>query len=111
MYLNRAEAILNGASVSGVTAISDLNAIRANRGVEPLTSCAFGDVKLERRLELAYEGHYLWDLGRWGDPVERTDFTGNASFKDFAFPSYKWALPIPQSQIDINPNLEQNPGY
>lgn len=111
MYLNRAEAILNGASVSGVTAISDLNAIRANRGVEPLTSCAFGDVKLERRLELAYEGHYLWDLGRWGDPVERTDFTGNAAFKDFAFPSYKWALPIPQSQIDINPNLEQNPGY
>ena len=73
--------------------------------------CAFGDVKLERRLELAYEGHYLWDLGRWGDSVERTDFTGNASFKDFAFPSYKWALPIPQSQIDINPNLEQNPGY
>lgn len=111
MYLNRAEAILNGASVAGATAISDINAIRANRGVEPLTSCAFGDVKLERRLELAYEGHYLWDLGRWGDPVERTDFTAGDSFKNIPFPSYKWALPISQSELDINPNLVQNPEY
>lgn len=111
MYLNRAEAILNGASVSGTSAMADLNALRANRGVEPLTSCGFGDVKLERRLELAFEGHYLWDLGRWGDSVERTDFTGSDSFRNFPFPSHKWALPIPQREIDINPELEQNPGY
>lgn len=111
MYLNRAEAILNGASVSGTTAMADLNTLRANRGLEPLTSCGFGDVKLERRLELAYEGHYLWDLGRWGDSVERTDFTGNAAMKDIPFPSEKWALPIPQREIDINTNLVQNPGY
>ncbi len=111
MYLNRAEAILNGASISGTTAIADVNAIRANRGLEPLKSLGFADMKLERRLELNYEGHYLYDLARWGDPVERTDFTAADSFKDIPFPSYKWALPIPQREIDINPNLVQNPEY
>lgn len=111
MYLNRAEAILNGANVAGTTAIADVNAIRANRGVEPLKSLGFADMKLERRLELNYEGHYLWDLARWGDPVQRTDFTATDNFKDIPFPSYKWALPIPQREIDINPNLVQNPEY
>lgn len=111
MYLNRAEAILYGASVSGVTAMSDVNELRANRGLEPLTSCGVGDIKLERRLELAYEGHYLWDLGRWGDPVERTDFTGNPTYQNIPFPSHMWALPIAQREIDINPNLVQNEGF
>jgi len=111
MYLNRAEAILNGASISGTTAIADVNAIRANRGVDALTSLGFADMKLERRLELAYEGHYLWDLGRWGDGVVREDFTAGDNFKDIPFPSYKWALPISQSELDINPNLVQNPEY
>ncbi len=111
MYLNRAEAILNGASISGATAISDINAIRANRGIDPLTSCGYGDIKLERRLELAYEGHYLWDLGRWNDPVERTDFTESENYANIPFPSYKWALPISQRELDINPNLVQNPEY
>ena len=92
-------------------AIADINAIRANRGVEPLKSFGFADMKLERRKELNYEGHYLWDLARWGDPVQRTDFTAADNFKDIPFPSYKWALPIPQREIDINPNLVQNPEY
>lgn len=109
MYLNRAEAILNGASVQGVTAISDINAIRTKRGLESLTSLGFADVKLERRLELAYEGHYLWDLGRWNEGVVRTDFTAGDNYKNIPFPSYKWALPIAQRELDINPNLEPNP--
>ena len=111
MYLNRAEAILNGANVAGVNAVDDVNAIRVNRGLEPLSGLGFADLKLERRLELNYEGHYLYDLARWNDPVQRTDFTAGATFKDIPFPSYKWALPIPQREIDINPNLVQNPEY
>ena len=27
------------------------------------------------------------------------------------FPSYKWALPIPKSEREVNENLEQNPEW
>ena len=91
--------------------MTDINTLRANRGVDALTSIGMADIKLERRLELAYEGHYLWDLGRWGQGVERTDFTAGDQYKNIPFPSYKWALPLPQRELDINPNLVQNPEY
>ncbi len=109
MYLNRAEAYLKLNKITEAQA--DINAIRANRGVDALTSIGIADIKLERRLELAYEGHYLWDLARWGQGVERTDFTAGDQFKNIPFPSYKWALPLPQRELDLNPNLVQNPEY
>ena len=109
MYLNRAEANLKLSKIAEAQA--DINAIRANRGVDALASIGMADIKLERRLELAYEGHYLWDLGRWGQGVERTDFTAGDQYKNIPFPSYKWALPLPKRELDINPNLVQNPEY
>lgn len=110
MYLNRAEALVNGAKIAGVTPISDLNAIRSNRNVGDISSAGRGDIELDRRLELAYEGHYLFDLARWGKPVKRTDYT-EVNNKDIDFPSYLWALPIPKGELDINPNLKQNSNY
>ncbi|MEZ5070969.1 MAG: RagB/SusD family nutrient uptake outer membrane protein [Bacteroidales bacterium] len=64
MYLIRAEAILNGASVSGVTATDDLNTIRTNRDASELdvAGTTLAAVYLERRMELCYEGHELFDL-------------------------------------------------
>lgn len=109
MYLNRAEAYFKQSKIT--EAMADINAIRANRGVDALTSIGMSDIQLERRLELAYEGHYLWDLGRWGKGVERTDFTAGDQYKNIPFPSYKWALPLPQRELNINPNLVQNPEY
>lgn len=111
MYLTRAEAIKNGATVSGVTALDDINKIRNNRGATPYT----GDVTLEevwkeRRIELNFEGHHLFDLARTGRSLSRTDFDGAVN-KDIPFPDYRWALPIPQQELDANPNMEQNPEY
>lgn len=108
MYLIRAEAILNGASVSGVTALSDLNTIRAARNASELTSAGAAAVALERRLELNFEGHLWFDLDRTGGSVSYSDGVVNRSID--ANSPY-WALPIPKSQIDIDENLEQNPGY
>lgn len=108
MYLIRAEAILNGASVSGVTALSDLNTIRAARNASVLTSAGAAAVALERRLELNFEGHLWFDLDRTGGSVSYSDGVVNRSID--ANSPY-WALPIPKSQIDIDENLEQNPGY
>ena len=111
MYLNRAEALVNGANIAGVSAVNDLNVITSNRGAETYKSAGREDVFVERRKELAWEGHLLFDLSRLGRPLERNDYTGDAINKNIDYPNYKWALPISQAELDVNPNLVQNPGY
>jgi len=109
MYLNRAEALVNGATVSGVTALSDLNAIRKNRNASLLSSAGQGDVANERRLELNFEGHYWFDLGR--------NANGSIAYQDSRrgdnvdATSKFWALAIPKREYDVNENLSHNPGF
>lgn len=104
MYLNRAEALVNGATISGTTARADLNAIRANRGVAALSSAGSEVVFAERRLELAFEGHLWFDYARTGRASVRSDYP-------LAADSYMWSLPIPKRELDVNANLVQNEGY
>ena len=109
MYLNRAEALVNGASISGASALNDLNTIRANRGASALTSAGAAAVALERRLELNFEGHYWFDLGRTASgSIAYSDSrrTGNIDAT-----SKFWALPIPKREYDVNENLSHNPGF
>ena len=113
MYLNRAEALVKGASVSGATAVSDLNQITSNRGAEAYTSVGMSDIQTERRKELAWEGHYFFDLARWGLALTRSasDYPLCSTNLNVEFPSYRWALPVPKRELDINENLKQNEGY
>ncbi|WP_224997869.1 RagB/SusD family nutrient uptake outer membrane protein [Cesiribacter sp. SM1] len=66
-------------------------------------------LKHERLLELAGEGHRWNDLMRWGDlgPELADRDPGFANFE----PGKHELLPIPQRDLDINPNLEQNPRW
>ena len=105
MYLIRAEAAVNGA---GSTALADLNTIREIRGASPLKSAGAADVAMERRLELNFEGHLWFDLDRTGGSISYSD--ANVT-REIPATSQYWALPIPKSQVDINENLVQNPGY
>lgn len=107
MYLNRAEAILNGAAISGATARGDMEAIANKRGA---TVPAQPNIFEERRKELFFEGHIVYDYARTGTPLVRTDFDG-VNNKDVPFPNYRWAMPIPKREMDANPNMVQNPGY
>lgn len=111
MYLNRAEALANGASISGASALSDINTIRSNRGADELTSVGPAAIADERRMELNFEGHTWFDLGRttagkvtYSDPVERkiTDVPADSKY---------WALAIPKREYDVNSNLSHNPGF
>lgn len=111
MYLNRAEAIFRGADITGVTPEDDINEIRSNRNVATIGSVTLQDIKNERRMELAWEGHHVFDLARWGDGLTRTDFTLGTMNQNIPFPDYRWALPIPQRELDVNENLVQNEGY
>ena len=65
----------------------------------------------ERQCELCFEGHRWFDLMRTGRTLEVL----NEDFKNrglaFSVEEYELLLPIPQGQIDIDPDLEQNPGY
>jgi hypothetical protein len=68
----------------------------------------------ERRVELAMEVHRYDDLVRW----HRAGIINIAEDIDFgnALANQNWnerhlLKPIPQREIDNNPNLDQNPGY
>jgi hypothetical protein len=110
MYLIRAEALLNGASVAGATAVGDVNAIRSNRGASTLGDITLNELYLERRRELCYEGHERFDLARTGRGLTRADYDGAVN-QNIPFPDYRWAMPIPQAEIDANASMEQNPDY
>ncbi|MFN8258114.1 MAG: RagB/SusD family nutrient uptake outer membrane protein [Bacteroidales bacterium] len=109
MYLIRAEAVLNGASGD---ALADYNAIRTNRGLSAATNVIADDIFDERRRELCFEGHLLFDYARLQKSLVRTDednrITGTLNVP---FPSYLWAMPIPLSEMEANPNMVQNEGY
>lgn len=110
MYLNRAEALIEGATIDGVTAADDLKTIAENRGAATQVATRTG-VYEERRLELAWEGHLWFDLARTKRDMTRSDFTGDPDAKDIPAGDDRWAMPIPLREYDVNPNLTHNPGY
>lgn len=118
MYLIRAEALLNGASVTGATALGDYNTIRTNRGLPAVaTAPTLTTIYEERRRELCFEGNELFDLARTSRSLTRVDYTGslrqNVAFvvNGSATDNYLWVMPIPQGECDANVNMVQNPLY
>lgn len=72
------------------------------------------DIINERRKELAFEGQRYLDLLRLNLDVVRVNLNGNYGgtvplLLEASNPKRQW--PIPQSERDANPNIEQNPGY
>lgn len=108
MYLNIAEAVLNGAT--GHDGVAALKAVADSRGATPQNVTSEG-VFTERHKELAWEGHLWFDLARTKRNMTRTDFVGDASAKDLEWGNYKWAMPIPLREFGVNINLVQNEGY
>ena len=62
-------------------------------------------VQDERYKELHHEGKRWWDLLRWDIYQSRMAEFGKV------VQEFRRLYPIPQSQLDQNPNLTQNPGY
>jgi tetratricopeptide (TPR) repeat protein len=113
VYLNRAEAYAN--LNRDDPAQDDLNTIRrrAHPSAEPVTATGaalIDEILLERRKELAFEGHLLFDRTRNGRGVER-DYCDGATWCNEAYPNPRFILPIPLDAMNANDALVQNDGY
>ncbi|MCX3266480.1 RagB/SusD family nutrient uptake outer membrane protein [Pedobacter agri] len=91
--------------------------VRQRAGLATLTAAKPGlnqaqfltQLKHERLTELAGEGWRWADLQRWGD-LSPALATRDADFTGFIVGKHE-VYPIPQSDIDLNSNLTQNPKY
>ncbi|WP_114938863.1 RagB/SusD family nutrient uptake outer membrane protein [Mucilaginibacter endophyticus] len=129
IYLNYAEA--EAALGNSSEALNYLNKIRVRAGMPIVnaTGAALTDaIRHERRIELCFEGHRFFDIRRWGmAEIGSKDALGititptspaNTSFtykvttiqKRTWVPSFYY-YPIPRKEIQINPNIKQNPNY
>ncbi|MBE7177384.1 MAG: RagB/SusD family nutrient uptake outer membrane protein [Mucilaginibacter polytrichastri] len=111
VLLMRAEA-LNELGGGNAEALSLLNQVRTRAklpvktAAELGTQAAFRDfVAKERRVELAFEGERWFDLLRTGKAIATLQAAGKPITEKFLL------FPLPQDELDRNPNLVQNPGY
>lgn len=139
MYLTYAEAAVESGTNTGI-ALGYINLVRARVGHVAATALTRDLVRRERRVELAFEGLRYFDVARWdlgaqtmngpfyGSRLGTVDVTngnvtwtgdGNVVTQDnyievenrVFHPERNYLYPIPQSEIDANPNMVQNPGY
>ena len=122
VYLNMAEAQyrLNGGGLAHLDAVRSQRYLPFVAGTETGTAL-WNAIMLERRLELAFEMDRFFTLKRLGLAMTRNAVEGDyanglgtkveATALTIPAGNYKWQLPIPQFQRDLNSNLEQNPGY
>lgn len=94
-----------------------VNQVRTRVGLPNTTAANQGDMALaiekERRLELAFEGQRWFDLVRTGRAIAVMNAQKDASGNNLNYnvKDYQLVYPVPQTQLDLNPLLQQNPGY
>ncbi len=107
VLLMAAEALVRG-NGSAAEAQGYLNQVRSRVGLPAVTASGndlLDAIYLERRKELALEGHRYWDLIRTGKAATVLGSTG------FQAGKHEY-LPLPQAELDrTNGRLQQNPGY
>lgn len=107
VLLTYAEAIMEieGGVSSNTEALEAFNQVRTRAGLESLLQIDKEIMLQERRVEFAFENHRWFDLLRSGKAIEILTLHG----KNIA--TYNLLFPIPLAEMEINPKLEQNPGY
>lgn len=111
----------NNMFADAATTIQELRTARGSATATPASytnlNVALTDIMLERRLELCYEGHRWLDIKRVG-PELGIGVTRNsvdcASFEgicDISSSDFRFTLAIPQSEINGNTAISQNPQY
>ncbi|SEG01101.1 Starch-binding associating with outer membrane [Halpernia humi] len=109
VYFIRAEAALHLNKITEAT--QDVNKIRNRAGLADLNIPLTIDVLLnEKRKEFPMENKYFFDLMRNHKNVVRNSGCISTNCSP-TYPNDKFVAPIPQSAVEINSNIIQNPGY
>ncbi|MCS3663790.1 hypothetical protein GGP65_001402 [Salinibacter ruber] len=122
-YLIYAEATVRGASNGDIgQAVSLVNDLRQRAGLgrdvassdlQDLDQSGTPFLLQERGRELFWEARRRMDLIRFGR-FTGSEYTWSWKGDDQAgasIPDYRALYPLPQSELQVNPNLEQNTGY
>ncbi|GAB3642485.1 RagB/SusD family nutrient uptake outer membrane protein [Spirosoma arcticum] len=101
---------------NAAAALPLLNRVRKRVGLADKAGLSQADVRLaieqERRVELAFEGHRWFDLVRTGRALPVLQAKSTAIGIKTNLMANNLVFPVPQSQIDINPDkIKQNAGY
>jgi hypothetical protein len=119
MILRTSEVVLNRAEARArqgkdALATADLNQTRVRAGLTAIPTSGAGsltgillinEILKERRIELAFEGHRLWDLLRTNRDIVKPSGT------TLLTTDFKLICNIPIAETDVNKNVVQNPGY
>ena len=115
MMLIRAEAKYRQ---SDPTALTDMNTLRSNRNVATgaeTGAALLSAIQLQRRVELIGEGFRWFDIKMNSRSINRSECGtagGSTSNNCVVAPTSRgWAFPIPFNDLQVNPNLVQNPNY
>ncbi|MCI2228231.1 RagB/SusD family nutrient uptake outer membrane protein [Polaribacter sp. MSW13] len=112
VLLMHVESILAGApSTTSSNAIASFQKVRDRAGLTTaVTSITKEELLEERRVELAFENHRLFDLVRFN--LAQSILSAFSAANGLGFTSTDLLLPIPQIEIGLsNDLLTQNPGY
>jgi hypothetical protein len=115
-YLIYAECVLRGATGGTISqALNYVNQVRIRSNAATITQAqlTLNFILDERARELNFEGQRRIDLIRFGKFTGASylwPWKGNV-LNGTAIPDYYKLFPIPESAIQANPNLIQNPGY
>ena len=124
VWLNEAEACHNLGD--DATAVTLINKVRTRVGLPGIKTYSDEALRHERKVELAYEGLYYWDMRRWG--LSTKAFTGirrhglkieklaegkfrytyvDVDDENLNYPAKMNRLPIPEKELNNNKDLEQ----
>lgn len=106
-----AENEVNGPTTAAYAAINRVRArVLMPNVTAGLTKDKFrNEVIHERRIEFGFEGQRWFDLVTLGIANQKINAINELGRK--FVPNKQELFPIPQSEINLNPNLTQNPGY
>ncbi len=110
VLLMKAEALLRKGSAAA--ALTIVNNLRSVRGATPLGALTTDNLLAERGREFYWEGWRRNDMIRFGkflDPLPAG--AGTTSTRSTKSGTERLLFAIPNQQLSVNPNLEQNPGY
>lgn len=113
VLLKYAEALNETGKTSD--AVQYVNLVRNRAGLDNTTAVSQSDmrdaIEMERRYEFIGEGHRWFDLKRTGKAVSTMNAWFAANSSNITINDNHLLLPVPQSQIDTDPAISQNPGY